>query len=209
MPYPSGILNNLRARRPTFSFCSEPAHCMACKLIWSESQKEQIEGAEVNTQRGGSWVFSRIDQMCGFVNLGNRRSQTSVTVKGFLHGYMRGTDEHQRQRDPQELPGRGDCLLEKQRIDEQRAFQQRPREYHSRVEECPNSPQRNNCQFRTGFPPNLFHRRKGKIEIFRLKKAEWVFSWSSASLLKDTILGRRKVISGEILRCKNCWWIKI
>lgn len=38
--------------------------------------------------------------MCGFVNLGNRKSQTSVTVKGFLHGYMRGTDEHWRQRDP-------------------------------------------------------------------------------------------------------------
>ena len=43
------------------------------------------------------------------------------------------------------------------------------------MDECPNSPQRNNCQFRTGFPAKLFYRSKGKIDIFRLKKAECVF----------------------------------
>lgn len=60
-------------------------------------------------------------------------------------------------------------------MDEQMTFQQQPREHRSRVEECPNSLQRNNCQFRTGFPAKLFYRSKGKIDIFRLKKAECVF----------------------------------
>lgn len=65
--------------------------------------------------------------------------------------------------------------MEKQQIDEQMALQQQPHEHRRRVEECPNNPQRNNCQFRIGFPAKLFCRSKGKIDIFRLKKAERVF----------------------------------
>lgn len=62
-------------------------------------------------------------------------------------------------------------------------------------------PRKNNCQFRIANPAKLFSKSEGKIDIFRHTKAS-VFSTSTSSLkefLKDIILGRRKVISGEIL----------
>jgi len=45
--------------------------------------------------------------VCEFVNLGNRKSQTSITIKEFLRRYMRETDEHQKQRNTLKTAGEG------------------------------------------------------------------------------------------------------